>query len=141
MAKFVASSLYCVLRFAMRLILATLISLAVVGCAPYSPNLSTKDWDLGIFIYSSDPSIYRASKLDPTGLTKAEWRATIDTGKVDYGGREKGYKLPIRLLMLDSKYKQANREERAKFVNNYLGIPGTGTESSLKLEAQYEMLR
>ena len=125
----------------MRLILAALVSLAVVGCGPYPPNRHTKDWDLGIYIFSSDPSIYRASKFDPTGLTKEEWRATIDKGNVDYGGREKGYKLPIRLLMLDYKYKAANREERAKFVNNYHGQPGTGAELSLKLEAQYEMGR
>ena len=120
----------------MRLILAALIPLAVAGCDHY-PDRLTKDWDLGIYIYTSDPSIYRASKLDPSGLTKDEWRTTIDTGKVDYGGREKGYKLPIRLLMLDSKYVAANRDERAKFVNNYHGQPGTGTELSLKLETQY----
>ncbi len=125
----------------MRLILATLVSLAIVGCGPYPANRPTKDWDLGIYIYSSDPSIYRASKFDPTGLTKEEWRATIDAGKVDYGGREKGYKLPIRLLMLDSKYKAANREERAKFVNNYYKQPGMDTELSLKLEEQYGIHR
>ncbi len=122
----------------MRLILAALVSFAVVGCEPHSVR-STNDWDLGIFIFTSDPSTYRANKLDPTGLTKEEWRATVDTGEVDYGGREKGYKLPIRLLMLDNKYKAASREERAKFVNNYHGQPGTGTELSLKLEAQYGM--
>ena len=100
----------------MRLFLVVLVSLILVGCDPSPPIRSTKDWDLGINIYSSDPSIYRASKLDPSGLTKEEWRATVDTGEVDYGGREKGYKLPIRFLMLDSKYKAADREARAKFV-------------------------
>ena len=125
----------------MRLFLVVLVSLVLGGCDPSPPIRSTKDWDLGINIYSSDPSIYRASKLDPSGLTKEEWRATVDTGEVDYGGREKGYKLPVRFLMLDSKYKAADREARAKFVNNYHGQPGTGTELSLKLEADYGIPR
>ncbi|MDB2526222.1 hypothetical protein N9X53_06005 [Mariniblastus sp.] len=125
----------------MRLILVVSVSLVLVGFDPNPPIRSTKDWDLGINIYSSDPSIHRASKLKPSGLTKEECRVMVDTGEVDYGGREKGCNLPIRFLMLDSKYTAANRKARAKFVNNYLGQPGTGTELSLKLEAQYGIPR